>query len=78
MVISIILAKFWKVYKVISHPDSKVDESYTCSEPTSNDESKPSNRFVGSDELMANYISNTPGQTKADIIKRIVKEKRKI
>jgi len=46
------------------------NESYTGAEITSKDKDKPSNRFIGTNEIADNYKAATPYQT----IKRVVKE----
>ena len=38
------------------------NESYTGSEPVSKDKNDPKNRFVGTDTIVQNYASVTPGQ----------------
>lgn len=42
----------------------KADESYTGSEPVSNNKNDPKNRFVGTDTIVQNYADATPGQGK--------------
>ena len=40
-------------------------ETYTGSEPTSSNKNDPSNRFVGTDSIVKNYASVTPGQNES-------------
>ena len=49
-------------------------EEYTGAEATSNDENNPANRFIGTDTLVQNYKSNTPGQSTLKTVKKVVKE----
>ena len=48
------------------------NESYTGAEKVSSNPNKPSNRFVGTDNLTNNYEKTTPGYTST--IKRVAKE----
>ena len=41
-------------------------ETYTGSEPTSSNKNDPSNRFVGTDSIVKNYASVTPGQNRSE------------
>lgn len=46
----------------------------SCSEPMSTNPNDASSRFIGSDSLTQVYKNTTPGQGKAQTIKRVVKE----
>lgn len=50
------------------------NEEYTGAEPTSNNMKDPASRFVGTDALTNTYKSMTPGYSKAQTVKRVVKE----
>ena len=49
-------------------------EEYIGAEKPSKDIKNPSNRFVGSDELVDNYKKTTPSQSAKEVIKQIVRE----
>jgi hypothetical protein len=56
---------------------NRMFESYTGSEPVSNDKNDPKNRFVGTDTIVKNYADATPGQSSAytNIKSNVIKEK---
>jgi hypothetical protein len=56
----------------LKHSQSK--EEYTGSEPTSRNTENPASRFVGTDALTNTYKDMTPGYSKAQTVKRVVKE----
>ena len=49
-------------------------EEYTGAEPVSHNSNDPSSRFVGTTALTDVFKSQTPGYSKKDTIKRVVKE----
>jgi len=56
----------------LKHSQNK--EEYTGSEPTSKNMEDPASRFVGTDALTNTYKEMTPGYSKTQTVKRVVKE----
>lgn len=52
-----------------------VKEAIVVNEPVSTDKDEPASRFVGTDQLVKTFQADTPGQQRAETIKRIVRDK---